>query len=162
MHRTHTTMSRQNVRLASKRIAAFAVIAAGLATVPGSIGAGADRITPDAAVQSTVWLDTNLNGIRDRSEAGISDVQVSLLNCDGAFLAATRTDQRGVYRFDVPSGCYRVRVARGPQQKFCPAGLGADRSRDSDVDPATGVSAPLDVATGEQRARGAPGKVVTK
>ncbi|MEO1575897.1 MAG: SdrD B-like domain-containing protein, partial [Pseudomonadota bacterium] len=120
-------------------------LCAGLVAVPGSIGAGADRITPDAVVQSVVWLDTNQNGTRDREEAGLADVQVSLLDCDGAFLAATRTDQRGVYRFDVPNGCYRVRVARGPQQKFCPAGLGFDRSRDSDVDPATGVSAPITV-----------------
>ena len=142
MHRTHTTPWGRT----TGRFAALAALCAGMAFVPGSIGASADRVTPDAVIQSVVWEDANLNGQRDREESGLADVHVSLLDCDGAFLAATRTDQSGTYRFDVPDGCYRVRVARGPQLKFCPAGLGGDALRDSDVDPTTGISGAIYVS----------------
>ncbi|MFK8018034.1 MAG: SdrD B-like domain-containing protein, partial [Gammaproteobacteria bacterium] len=125
-----------------------ALLGVALAALPGAVGANGDQLVRDAGIASTVWLDENRDGIRDKTESGLSDVNVSLLDCDGSFLAATRTDARGQYRFDVAQGCYRIRFGAHEGHRYCPAYLGNDTARDSDADPATGLTKALQVQSG--------------
>lgn len=80
-----------------------------------NLHAGAIR---SARVGDLVWLDANGNGLQDTEEAGIVGMAVRLwrVNEDGeeVFIAETRTDKNGRYRFDaVRPGAYYIAFAPG-------------------------------------------------
>jgi uncharacterized repeat protein (TIGR01451 family) len=116
----------------------------GLLEDPGSIG---DRI----------WNDLNGNGLQDVSEPSLANIDVTLLwsgvdgifgNADDASLA-TRSDSTGLYAFpNLTDGAYRLRVVPPAAFALTPAGRGADRTKDSDVNVATGLSATITIAPG--------------
>ena len=54
-----------------------------------------------ASLSGLVYVDDNQNGVRDKGEAGISDVQLELLDKHGTPTGAlATTDESGFYRFD--------------------------------------------------------------
>ncbi len=94
------------------------------------------------AVTDQVWLDVNGDGVRQVTEPG-AGATVSLLSADGAVLETTRaTDVDGKYAFTgLDPGRYRIRIDGLPDNRtFTVRGAGSDRTADSDVDPATGLT----------------------
>ncbi|HVK08542.1 MAG TPA: SdrD B-like domain-containing protein, partial [Gemmataceae bacterium] len=59
-----------------------------------------------------VFVDTNNNGTKDGTEAGIGGVTVQLLNGQGAIIRTAVTDAQGNYRFtNLAAGDYQVQLA---------------------------------------------------
>ena len=66
------------------------------------------------SISGTVWLDTNLNGVRNPGEPGMSGVTVSLRSggCGGSVVATATTSGSGGYSFTgLAAGNYCVSVA---------------------------------------------------
>jgi uncharacterized protein (DUF2141 family) len=102
------------------------------------------------AVMDQVWLDVNGDGVQQVTEPGVG-ATVSLLSADGEVLATTRaTDAEGKYAFtDLGPGRYRVRVDDLPGNRaFTVRSAGSDRTMDSDVDPATGLTPVFSLSQG--------------
>lgn len=118
-------------------------------TVDAGLNTPEPEPDPVSALGDRVWLDENRNGVQDDGEEGAADVRVMLLNCDGSTLADTRTDASGHYQFDsLPAGSYRVRFLAPDGMEFSHAGGTVDSERDSDPNPATGVSSCIALAAG--------------
>ncbi|MEK6234617.1 MAG: carboxypeptidase regulatory-like domain-containing protein, partial [Planctomycetales bacterium] len=65
---------------------------------------------PPSTIGGHVFVDADLDGIRDAGENGIQGVSLELLDDDGSVLDATVTDADGGYSFDgLPSGTYQIR-----------------------------------------------------
>lgn len=63
------------------------------------------------SIGNLVFWDNNNNGTKDSGEPGIPDVDVSLLNSNGAQIATTVTDVNGNYYFrGLASGIYQVAI----------------------------------------------------
>ncbi len=105
--------------------------------VPSSIG---DR----------VWLDLDGDGVQDADEPGVSGVTVTLYDGGGNILSVTKTDANGNYVFtDLPNGTYSVGVsAPGGTVLTTSGGTTPGNNTDSDINPTTGKSAPIVIATG--------------
>ncbi|MCS6938969.1 MAG: SpaA isopeptide-forming pilin-related protein, partial [Roseiflexus sp.] len=92
-----------------------------------------------AAVGSLVWLDRDLDGIREAGEPGIGGVEVRLLRSDGTLVATRTTDANGYYMFtDVEPGNYRIEFVIPSGYYVSPPRQGSDPGNDSDADPVTG------------------------
>ena len=64
-----------------------------------------------AAVTGNAFVDGNRDGIRQRTEAGVANALVALVDASGATVATARTDARGSYSFKhLDIGTYRVAV----------------------------------------------------
>jgi uncharacterized repeat protein (TIGR01451 family) len=108
-------------------------------------------LQPPASIGDRVWSDTNQNGIQDAGEPGVGGVTVTLRNADGAVVATTTTADDGSYLFPgLAPGTYTVTFSGLPAGgTFAPANQGGDDAADSDADPATGATASITVAAGE-------------
>ncbi|MCY2954359.1 MAG: hypothetical protein NTU53_20705 [Planctomycetota bacterium] len=97
------------------------------------------RTVNPAAVGGIVW-DDDENGIRTDNEAGLPGRTVRLYTESGTLIATTTTDDAGHYRFDdlFPGQRYYLQFIPGQGAVFTDAHQGADDTRDSDADPATG------------------------
>ena len=100
------------------------------------------------SVQSSVWLDRNGNGMRDRGEPGVAGVRVTLLDRNGRPVPGVDpvvTGADGNYAFTgLPLGTYRVGFSNLPAgTRLTGENRGGDDGRDSDADPTTGVTAPF-------------------
>ncbi|HEV2851265.1 MAG TPA: SdrD B-like domain-containing protein [Thermoanaerobaculia bacterium] len=103
-----------------------------------------------ATLGDFVWEDRDRDGLRDSDEPGISSVAVTLLDSSGRPLANTATDADGRYRFTgLDADRYAVAFAAPAGLTFSPRDQGGDDSRDSDVDPANGRTAFIDLAPAE-------------
>jgi len=92
-----------------------------------------------------VWLDTNGNGLQDPGEHGVPGICVYLYDAAGRLLESTTTDSNGIYGFEVVSGrTYRVKFDHPAYLAFTTPDEGYD-DRDSDADPATGLTPPIRV-----------------
>ncbi len=100
-----------------------------------------------------VWNDVNTNGIQDdaTTEPGISGVTVKLYNCTtNALLGTVTTDVNGNYVFaNLDPGSYYVIVTLPAGFTFTSKASGSDGAKDSDVDPATGKTACVTLAAGD-------------
>ena len=104
------------------------------------------------AVSDWVWDDSNGNGIQDGAEPGHDGVTVVLLNAALAVHNTTVTAGGGIYSFSgIPAGTYSVRVTAPVGFGFTLQDQGGDDSLDSDVNPATGTSAPFALASAQVR-----------
>jgi hypothetical protein len=94
-----------------------------------------------AAVGSQVWLDRDLDGVREADESGIGGIEVRLLRSDGTVVATQTTDANGYFMFtDVEPGEYRIAFSVPSGYYVSPFRQGNDRGADSDADPATGLT----------------------
>jgi hypothetical protein len=90
-----------------------------------------------------VWRDGG-DGIRQDAEGGAAGVPVALLDGSTEVFRETTTGTGGTYQFDdLPAGTYAVWLGEAVAGKweYTLRNQGADETRDSDADPATGVSA---------------------
>ena len=101
-----------------------------------------------ASVSDRVWFDTNRNGVQDPGEAGVAGVGVRLYNEFGNLVAETVADANGGYQFvNLPPGTYQLRF--GTRSGYTITNPGTGTGADSDVDPLTGLTAPIVLDPGE-------------
>ncbi|MEL6891989.1 MAG: SdrD B-like domain-containing protein, partial [Actinomycetota bacterium] len=104
---------------------------------------------PAASIGDVVFEDLNRNGQQDPGEVGVPGVTVRLLDESGSVITSTTTDGNGGYRFtDLEPGTYIVEVVAPTDRVFTARDLGEDAT-DSDVDPATGRTGPIQVEPGD-------------
>ncbi|NBB22423.1 hypothetical protein GVN20_23925, partial [Runella sp. CRIBMP] len=114
-------------------------------------GIAKDNLTVDAALNSPkgsigdyVWKDADNDGVQDATEAPVAGVIVQLLQ--GTTVVATdTTDASGLYLFsNLSSGSYQVKILTASLPAGCTIStqkdLGGDDTKDSDIDPTTGLS----------------------
>src|SRR6266498_4871764 len=97
-------------------------------------------------IGNQVWDDANQNGIHDAWENGIGGVCVNLYDSNRQLLQQTTTDTNGYYGFNVNPGSYYVAFAKPDGMAFTPNHAG-NTEQDSDVDPASGWSDPINVSS---------------
>ncbi|MEM7133771.1 MAG: SdrD B-like domain-containing protein [Chloroflexota bacterium] len=114
---------------------------------------------PPVEIGSSVWQDSNVNGIQDPGEPGIEGVTVELVDSGGTVIATATTDARGeyffssddgtstantIYNLDIPGTGVSVRIPNatgGSQQPSLaghapsPSDQGSDDTVDSDIVP---------------------------
>jgi len=101
----------------------------------GTLGSIGDRI----------WFDDNNNGIFDNNEDGVPGIGVTLFSTvdndvgdgDDVAVETTQSNQDGFYSFiNIPPGKYYVRFdPTVAGQEYTDKDVGADDTKDSDVDP---------------------------
>jgi len=102
-------------------------------------------------VGNRVWLDENEDGIQNPWEAGVGGICVSLHDsASGKLLQSTSTDSNGYYAFNITSqnSGYTIGFLIPSAYKFTLPNVGND-DEDSDVDPASGQTAPFTVSHDE-------------
>jgi len=114
-------------------------------------GGGTLEKNSTATLGDRVWLDANRNGIQDSSESGVVGAVVTLENCSGDVLQSTTTGIDGHYSFAVSGGSYNLLFSKPASMSFSPALQGSSRAKDSNVNPATGLSGCLIVNDGDDR-----------
>jgi len=97
-------------------------------------------------IGNQVWDDANQNGIHDAWENGIGGVCVNLYDSNRQLLQQTTTDTNGYYGFNVNPGSYYVAFAKPDGMAFTPKHVG-NTEQDSDVDPASGWSDPINISS---------------
>ena len=132
----------------------------------GCTGTASQEITGNevASIGDFVWEDDNGNGIQDPDESGVNGVTVNLFadfNNDGqpdiaGFASCTTTTSNnpttgepGYYSFDVYEASYVVEFVAPTGFTFTPQAQGGDRTTDSDVNPATGLSNTIAISAGQ-------------
>jgi iduronate 2-sulfatase len=103
------------------------------------------------AIGDTVWQDSNGDGVQAGTEPRASGVQVRLLNCNDAWIASRTTNANGKFLFDgLPVGSYRLRFIAPSGYQFTTPRAGS-AGKDSDADPATGLTSCVSLAAGQTR-----------
>ncbi len=98
-----------------------------------------------------LWFDSNKNGIQDAQEPGIGGICVNLFDASGQLIDKTTTDSNGYYGFNVkPQQTYSVEFLKPSYLDFTRPNLG-NEDDDSDANPATGRTAPIQVAQDDMR-----------
>ncbi|WP_338760990.1 SdrD B-like domain-containing protein [Massilia sp. METH4] len=116
----------------------------------GSVTVGAGDVVKSldaglvqAAIRSTVWEDSDFDGVQDAGECGIGGVTVKLYDANHVLKATTVTAADGSYAFGkLAAGAYSVEVTRAANWHVTKANVGSD-SLDSDF---TNLSATSSVA----------------
>ena len=125
-------------------------------SAPVILASGQNDLTVDAGVWNPVtigdqaWVDINGDGIRnDGAGAALAGVQVSLVNtATGLVVATTTTAADGSYLFTVPPGTYKEIWV--PPAGYVPTITGQGiTATDSNVNPATGETAPITLSGGQ-------------
>lgn len=125
------------------------VITLGYGQVDSSIDAGLCKPVT-AALGDFVWSDLNANGLQDNGEPGVAGVTVNLLDGLGGFIATTKTNGSGIYGFtDLNPGDYIVEFKLPANSMFTTANVGANDAIDSDANTATGRTAIVTLAAGD-------------
>jgi hypothetical protein len=107
-------------------------------------------LEPKAVIGDFVWNDSNSNGVQDFGELGIPNVMVTLQDCNNNTLAMQTTDASGLYQFaTLAAGCYVVVFTAPTDYFFSAQGQGGDATRDSDADPNTGKTNPINLGPAE-------------
>jgi len=105
-----------------------------------------------------VWLDVNENGIQDSGENGLAGVKVELLDENGNQavdfygnkVEANITGSDGRYEFcGLDEGNYTIKVTPPSGYGISPKDQGNDDTKDSDINPTTGVSDTIELKGGE-------------
>ncbi len=113
-----------------------------------TVDVGAHKPAP-AAIGNFIWNDANSNGVQEATEPGISGATVSLSDCggnsvsdrDGNPVLPIVTGASGFYQFgNLAPGNYKITVTLPSGYVFTKAFQGGDVTKDSNVNPATGMS----------------------
>lgn len=109
---------------------------------------------PRFAVGDQVFRDPDGAGLQPADSTTPTRISVQLLNGSGEVVASTKSLTTGRYSFDnLPAGAYAVRFAGLPDgYRFAPAGVGDDRTMDSDPDY-TGVTPVFTLGVKERNVR---------
>ncbi len=84
-------------------------------------------------IGTTVWEDTNRNGIQDAGEPGIAGRKLVLKTCEGVYMGEELTDANGIYQMNyISAGGWMVEVELADGESFSPAGMGG-AALDSDI-----------------------------
>ncbi len=115
-------------------------------TATVTLAANQTNLTVDAglyknvSIRDFVWDDTNMDGIQNTGELGISNVSVTLYRCsDNSVAATTTTNGTGIYTFanQIP-GDYYVGFTAPAGYVFSPKDQGGNDAIDSDASTVTG------------------------
>ena len=113
-------------------------------------------VVPSVSVGSSVWKDTDRDGVQDVGESGIAGVTLSITKADGTpvtdvfgnAVTTTTTDANGNYLFaNLPVGSYKVTAVTPSGHVATTATVGSDRGVDSSTDNATSISLTTDGAS---------------
>lgn len=108
-------------------------------------------VVPPASIGSTVWFDSDADGIFDGGETGIVNVTVDLYDGDTNPVDSATTDSLGDYLFtNIYAGDYFVRFTLPTNYTFSPQNQGIDDSLDSDADTTTGDTETFVLAGSDQ------------
>lgn len=100
-----------------------------------------------AKIGDYVWHDLNADGIQNSGEPGVSGVRVELMDQAQQMISFTFTNENGYYLFSaLAPGNYYVRFIKPGGYHFSPALQGTDPLKDSNPDPATGLSPLINLA----------------
>jgi len=106
-----------------------------------------------AALGNYVWYDDNHNGLQERNESGVANVEVILLDDSGNEVNRTRTDSDGKYIFmGLTPGTYSVEfnLSTLPEDyRVTTANVGTDDTNDSDADPNDGMTQSVTLNPGD-------------
>ncbi|AFZ28073.1 conserved repeat protein [Cylindrospermum stagnale PCC 7417] len=104
-----------------------------------------------ASLGDFVFNDSNVNGIQDAEEVGVSGVTVQLINpTDGSVIGTTTTDSNGAYTFTgLTPGEYQVQFSAPTGYSFTSVNQGTDDAQDSDANPSTGLTQTVTLTSGE-------------
>jgi len=128
---------------------------ASITLAPGQTNNQADAgLVRPVSLGSTVWYDTNRDGIQNNGEAGVAGVKVTLLDANGQPTGATATtDANGHYQFNgLKPGSYSVQFDKTTLPTdfyFTAQGQGGDAAKDSDADVSTGQTAQVTLNSGD-------------
>jgi protocatechuate 3,4-dioxygenase beta subunit len=68
-------------------------------------------IVKRSVIGDIIWEDTNYDGIKDVSEVGLSNVELSLFDESDNLITTQVTDQNGAYLFqNIPAGLYKIKA----------------------------------------------------
>ncbi|HOJ91897.1 MAG TPA: SdrD B-like domain-containing protein, partial [Saprospiraceae bacterium] len=104
-----------------------------------------------STVGNFVWLDTNYNGVQDKSEKPVEGVKVMAINAKGVIVSESSTSEDGTYMLDgIAQGDYYIKFIPQKEYQFTKANIGLD-TYDSDVngDQGIGTTALMRVNTGD-------------
>lgn len=119
-------------RIAALMVGAVAIGAVSFTAAP--VQANADTAVCTASISGMAWSDTNGDGIRNDSEAGLSGVTVQLQTADGRVLLSKTVDSSGAYTFEgLPAGSYRVAFVNSNSNRELTDVLVGDSNTDSDA-----------------------------
>ncbi len=105
-----------------------------------------DSMNIQNAIGSSTWIDENADGIRNLSEVGLNEVQVTLYRVEenkdltevGSMLSHSLNGQDGQFFFtDLPEATYRVKFEYTNQMCLTAMLQGEDLNTDSDANPFT-------------------------
>jgi hypothetical protein len=100
----------------------------------------------DIILGNRIWQDRNGNGVQEPREEGIGGICVNLFDENGTRLQQTTTDSNGYFGFPVEAGTYSIEFITPSWLEFTRQNIG-EEGTDSDVDPASGRIAGIDVST---------------
>ena len=101
------------------------------------------------SISGQTFIDLNANGIREDTELGLAGLHIDLLSQYGKILKTTYSGEAGSYMFTVKPGRYTLQIALPKHYRFSPIFSGDSRNLDSDINPDSGQSNPLDIAWGQ-------------
>ncbi len=81
----------------------------------------------------------------------MAGVVIELQRCNGEVLKTLITDASGEYLFNLPEGRFNFRFIKPAGTAFSPAQQGAERDRDSNIDPVTGETGCMAINDGDSR-----------
>ncbi|MBL7771686.1 MAG: T9SS type A sorting domain-containing protein [Chitinophagaceae bacterium] len=103
-----------------------------------------------ACLGNYVWIDDNIDGLQNNDEVGVAGVTVTLFNGANQVVSSTITDAYGYYKFcPLDPGTYHVGFTLPANYVFTTINAGSNDSTDSDVSPATGITANYTLLAGD-------------
>ncbi len=125
-----------------------------------TLSLGQNNLTIDAGIYKPaclgdfVFVDANRNGIQDPEEVGLSGITVQLFGTltDGSnVVLVTTTNTTGYYKFpSLAIGTYYIKINSPAGFILTEANVGADDTKDSDIDPITGKSQEITLISNQQ------------
>lgn len=102
-----------------------------------------------AKIKSRVFEDKNYNGIKDKDENGISNVEVKLFSEDGQLIKTTITDSNGLYEFNnLLPGRYFIKVIKPIEYNYFSPKVDTDSENKSSVNK-RGISNTVYIGKGQ-------------
>jgi protocatechuate 3,4-dioxygenase beta subunit len=112
-------------------------------------------VLPPASIAGVAFEDNGAvpNGLRDKGEANISGVLVTLYDENDAFLRSMKTDKNGAYLFTgLTAGKYKIGFESVLGRTFTGQDAGENDNLDSDVDISTGKTDAFSLGVNQNKA----------